>query len=88
MSHNRRTLQDGESLVLERPLTQPNGGTGVGMVAGVTPQADAEFWLFAKYFSVANSHRGSRVPLTLPQSLRNNKTVGLVASERAAAYGD
>jgi hypothetical protein len=60
----------------------------VGMVAGVTPEADAEFWLFALHFSVGNPHRGSRVPLTLPQSLRNNKTVGLVASERAAAYGD
>ena len=88
MSHNRRTLQDVDYLVLERPLTQPNGGTGVRMVAGVTPEAGTEFCLSAGHFGAAGPHRGSRVPPSLPEPLRKNKTDSLVTWEGHVPDGD
>ncbi len=87
MSHNRRTLQNGELPVLQRQLTQQNGGTGVRMVGGV-PKRDAEFRPSAGHFVVGSIHSGTLVEPNLPQPVRNNKTVGLVAWEGADADGN
>jgi len=88
MSHNRRTLQDAELFVLGRQLTRQIGGTGVGWERAATLASDAEFRLFAAHFVVGRVHSESLVELNLPQPLRNNKTVGLVAWEGADGDGD
>jgi hypothetical protein len=87
MSHNRRTLEDGECLVLERQLTQQNGG-GVRKVAAVTPEIDAGTWLPAEHFALRGTSLWPPVHPNLPQPVRKNKTVGLVAREGADADGN
>jgi hypothetical protein len=57
------------------------------MVALVTPETP-EFWLSAEHFAVGSSYRGSLVQPNLPQPVRNNKTVSLVAREGADADGN
>ncbi|UXA06058.1 hypothetical protein KXD96_24815 [Mycobacterium sp. SMC-2] len=49
---------------------------------------DAEFRPFARHFVGGSIHSGPLVEPNLPQPVRNNKTVGLVAWEGAAADGD
>jgi hypothetical protein len=58
------------------------------MVVLVTPEIDGEFWLSAEYFASAARIRASLVQPNLPQLVRNNKTVGLVAREGAVADGN
>lgn len=88
MSHNRRTLQDEELSVLSRQLTRLNGGPGVRIRNAATPAMEAEIRLSAGRFVVDGIHQGSAVPPTLPQPVRNNKTIGLVVREGAAADGN
>jgi hypothetical protein len=86
MSHNRRTLQEEELSVLRRQPARLNGGLGVRTRSAATPAIDAGF-LSAGRFAVGGIHPGS-LRLTLPQPVRNNKTIGLVAWEGAAANGN
>jgi hypothetical protein len=52
------------------------------------PAPGAEFRLSAGHFVVGNTRSKSSVEPNLPQPLRNNKTVGLVAWEGADGDGD
>jgi hypothetical protein len=88
MSHNRRTLQDLGSHVLERLLTQQNGGPGVTMQTAVTPAAYAESGLPTRRFVVAGTASCGPCQPNLQQPARSNKTVGLVAWEGADAGGN
>jgi hypothetical protein len=81
MSHNRRTLQDEGFFVLKRQPKLLNGGTSVRKGSAATPAINAEIRLHAERFVVESTHSASVVEPNLPQLMRNNKTVGLVAWE-------
>jgi hypothetical protein len=49
---------------------------------------DVEFRPSAGHFVVGSIHAGSSVEPNLPQSVRHNKTVGLVAWEGVAGDGN
>lgn len=76
------------SIVLMRQLTRLNGGPGVRKGSAATLATEAEFRLTARHFVVGSIHPGSSVEPNLPQPVRNNKTVGLVAWEGAGADGN
>jgi hypothetical protein len=57
------------------------------MVVAVTPEISAGMWLPAEYFAFADMHSEPLVQLNLPQSLRQNKTAGLVTLEGLEADG-
>jgi len=88
MSHNGRTLQDVGLFVLMRQLARLNGGPGVRKGSAATPAIEAEFRLTDGHFVAGSIHSGSLVEPNLPQPVRNNKTVGLVAWEGADADGN
>jgi hypothetical protein len=73
---------------LRRQLTRQIGGTGVRMGCAATPAIDAESRLPSRHFLVGGVDSRSLVEPNLPQPLRNNKTVGLVAWEGADGDGD
>lgn len=85
MSHNRRTLEGTQHSVLRRQLTRLNGGTGV-RIRNATPPT--EFRLYSGRFVFDAIPMGSSVQLNLPQPVRDNKTVSLVALEGAGADGN
>ncbi|BBZ71919.1 hypothetical protein MPRS_30120 [Mycobacterium paraseoulense] len=82
MSHNRRTLQDMGPHVLERQLTRQNGGPGVRMDSAVMPEADTGFRSPTGRFVVVSAPSWPSIQPNLQQSVRENKTVGLVTQER------
>ena len=88
MSHNRRTLQDVEHLVLKRQLTQQNGGPGVSMLAAAARSIDAESRPSAEDFAVRAVRSEWLLEPNLPHPVRRNKTVGLVAWEGGGADGN
>jgi hypothetical protein len=58
------------------------------MGSAAAPAIDVEFRPFAGHFVVSGIHSGSSVEPNLPQSVRHNKTVGLVAREGVAVDGN
>jgi hypothetical protein len=60
----------------------------VSEVAAVTSQAHAETWLPADHFALACAPSQPSIRLNLPQSLRQNKTAGLVTLRRSDADGN
>jgi hypothetical protein len=57
------------------------------MVVAVTPEISAGMWLPAEYFAFADMHSVPLVQLNLPQSLRQNKTAGLITLEGSETDG-
>ena len=57
------------------------------MVAAVTPAIIAEMWLPAEHFAFGGTHTEPWVHANLQQSLRQNKTAGLVTLEGTEADG-
>jgi len=57
------------------------------MVVAVTPEMDAGMWLPAEHFAFGEIHSEPLVQVNLPQSLRENKTAGLVTLEGTEADG-
>lgn len=88
MSHNRRTLQDMELFVSRRRLTRMNGGISVSIRSAAAPAMDVEFPPSTGHFVIGSIRSGSLVEPNLPQWVRPNKAVGLVAWEGVAAHGD
>lgn len=58
------------------------------MGSAATTALNSEFRLSAAHFVSGSIHSGSLVEPNLPQPVRNNKTVSLVAGEGAAAHGN
>jgi hypothetical protein len=59
----------------------------VRMVAAVMPEIIAGMWLPAEHFAFGEIHSEPLVQVNLPQSLRENKTAGLVTLEGTEADG-
>lgn len=57
------------------------------MVAAVTPEINAGMWLPADHFDFGGMHSELSVHPNLQQSLRENKTAGLVTLEGFEADG-
>jgi hypothetical protein len=58
------------------------------MESAAAPAIDVEFRPSAGHFVVGGIHSGSSVEPNSPQSVRHNKTVGLVAWEGVAHDGN
>ena len=58
------------------------------MGIAAAPAMDVEFRPSAGHFVVGSIRSGSSVEPNLPQSVRHNKTVGLVAREGVAGDGN
>ena len=58
------------------------------MVVAVTPEINAGMWLPAEHFAVGGIHSAPSVQPNLPQSLRENKTAGLVTLEGLRPMAD
>jgi hypothetical protein len=57
------------------------------MVVAVTPETSAGMWLPAEHFDFGGMHSESSNQPNLQQSLRENKTTGLVTLEGLEADG-
>jgi len=57
------------------------------MVVAVTPETSAGMWLPAEHFDFGGMHSELSVHANLQQSLRENKTAGLVTLEGPEADG-
>ncbi len=58
------------------------------MESAAAPAIDVEFRPSAGHFVVGGIHSGLLIEPNLPQSVRHNKTVGLVAREGVAGDGN
>lgn len=57
------------------------------MVAAITPEISAGMWLPAEHFGFVRMHSEPSIHAKLQQSLRQNKTAGLVTLEGSEADG-